>query len=172
MHRPWFELWHVSIGAPVQLRKAIEDVIRKNYDDLYQLLRSEATLQQLANSLHQEGIVPREVVRSPTYNGIMDSFTSPLPVLGNVEDIEAHCRVLTKALDKLGTTGLRTCSQKLASEWREAANKNGYNDFLQTINSKTIAIRLTYVYFLQYLPHKDNLKLHPSWTSLQYIYIL
>ena len=158
------------VGAPVQLQRAIEDIIRKNYDNLYQLLRLEATLQQLAISLYQEGIVPHEVVRSPTFNGIMDSFMSLLPVLGKAEDIEAHCRVFTKALDKLGSIGLSTCSQKLVSEWREAANNNGYNSFLQTVNGKTMAIRLTCMHdcFMQCLLHKDYLKLRPSWTSLEY----
>lgn len=122
-------------GGLVQLRKAVKSVIVNNYAHLSQLLKSQGTLQQFAHSLFQDiDGIPHDVVLNPTYDCIMNCFVS---VLSKVEDIEALCYVFTKALDGLGSTGLSACSQTLASEWRMAAKKIGYDvNFLKEKNGK------------------------------------
>ena len=105
-------------------------MLNNRYAVLLRIVASQETLRLFASHLRQAGIIDDAIVSNPTYHDMVESFTATLHILKTIDDIEEHCQNLIDALTELGSTGATECANEFRSEWKAAAEKHGYSNFL------------------------------------------
>lgn len=83
------------------------------------MLRPQDTLKDLARHLLRFKIITVAVSYNPTFDDIINSFISILPLLRTEEDMEDHCRNFANALNELGGGASRSAAC-LREEWSKA----------------------------------------------------
>ena len=79
----------------IRLRDSINTIITEHYAHLYD--SSKTCLQALACEMFSSGVINRELVESPSFEGIMADFISGMNSMTMQSKIEDHCMKFLKA---------------------------------------------------------------------------
>ena len=82
----------------IRLRDSINTIIIEHYAHLYD--SSKTCLQALAREMFSSGVINRELVESPSFDGIMADFISGMNSMTMQSKLEDHCMKFLKACTK------------------------------------------------------------------------
>lgn len=112
-----------------QLRKAIKDVLHRNYAKTHDAVKRKTVLNELAIKLLEAGIISDAIADEPDYRSVMGDFTAGFAFLKTDKEIETHCSKIIDALEELGGAA-RAVGESFREQFQTAAKRAGYENFL------------------------------------------
>ena len=81
--------------------------------DIFQM-----SIGSISNELLQAGIISHDVLKSPSYNTIIDQFVGGMNFIGTQRDLEEHCKKFITALTNVGGP-VKAAALMIQQEWIE-----------------------------------------------------
>ena len=106
-----------------ELKQVICNVLTKHYTSLNE--SSSNNLHHLADEMYAAFLISKSVQISPSFNNIIEEFTTALSFMSIISDIEQHCAKFLSILTKIGGQ-CAPVSQTLQHNWiRECRTECG-----------------------------------------------
>ena len=110
-----------------RLRRTLKETVNDRYTKLEGVV--ENSLEGFAALLFQERVVTRSVLKSASYNKIINEFFAGMSFLQSVGAIEEHCLKLLHALEDVGGPAT-AASSELHSAWTRVIREKFHLEFL------------------------------------------
>ena len=109
--------------------KRLRQLLNKTIENIYNKLHGATVgaLPDLVRMLYEDGLISKDLLSDPNYEGMMKSFLSSLDWDNSVDELEKDCSKFVKALDKIGGPA-RKAGERISGEWkREVNDKFGFD---------------------------------------------